>query len=83
MGAAPGIAGSAQPEVDGVFLCDEVETGFFIHLNNTGGPVDVWAVTGINEDQLVENGNGFSYYPAKIPPSLVTLVQPTPGPPRQ
>ena len=45
MGAAPGIAGSAEPEVDGCFLsADEWGYSFFLHINNTGGPVDVWAV---------------------------------------
>lgn len=76
MGAAAGIAGSAAAEVDGVFLCaDEFEVGFFVGMNNSGGPVDVWAVTGVDEGQLIESGNGFSYYPAKIPPSQATLIE--------
>lgn len=76
MGAAPGIAGSSAPEVDGVFLCaDEFEAGFFVRMNNTGGPVDVWAVTGIDERDLAESGSGFRYYPAKIPPGQVALVE--------
>jgi hypothetical protein len=38
------------PEEEGVFLCrDEFEAGFFVQINNTGGPVDVWAVTGSRE----------------------------------
>jgi hypothetical protein len=74
MGAAPGIAGSAEPEVAGVFLCDEDEVGFFQHINNTGGPVDVWAVTGIAADDLIDNGSGFSYLPARIPAAQVTLI---------
>src|SRR5260221_10739312 len=65
MGAAPGIAGSTAPEADGVFLCEgEFEVQFFTQMNNTGGPVDVWAVAGIDEQELVESGNGFRYYPA-------------------
>jgi len=48
MGAARGIAGSMSPEEKGVFLCrDEFEARFFIDLNNTGGPVDIWVVTGL------------------------------------
>jgi hypothetical protein len=74
MAAAPGIAGSAEPEVAGVFLCDEDEVGFFQNINNTGGPVDVWAVTGIAADDLIDNGSGFSYLPAVIPAAQVTLV---------
>lgn len=74
MGAAPGIAGSAEPEVAGVFLGDEEEVGIFLYMNNTGGPVDVWEVTGIAADDLVDNGSGFSYFPARIPAAQITLV---------
>jgi hypothetical protein len=75
MGAARGIAGSTAPEADGVFLCaDEFEADLFVQMNNTGDPVDVWAVTGIDERQLIESGSGFSYYPARIPASQVALV---------
>jgi hypothetical protein len=75
MGAAPGIAGSTAPEKKGVFLCrDEFEARFFVGLNNTGGPVDVWAVTGIEESELVTSGTGFCYFPAPIPPAQVTLA---------
>ena len=75
MGAAPGIAGSSAPEAEGVFLCDEFEVGFFLSMNNTGGLVDVWAVAGVDERDLVESGNGFCYYAAKVPPGQVTLVE--------
>ncbi len=76
MGVAPGIACSPAPEVDGVFLCgDEFEAGFFIRINNTGGPVDVWIVTGIDESQLIDAGSGLSYYPAPIPAGQVALSQ--------
>lgn len=78
MGAARGIAGSAAPEADGVFLCaDEFEVQFFVNMNNTGGPVDVWQVTGIEEEHLVDSPNGFSYFPAPIPRNQVTLVEPS------
>jgi hypothetical protein len=79
MAAAPGIAGSSRPEIDGVFLCrDEFEAAWFVGMNNTGGPVDVWTVTGVQADQLVDAGNGFEYFPGRIPPSQVAL---TTGPP--
>jgi hypothetical protein len=75
MGAAPGIAGSPVPEEDGVFLCrDEFEAGFFVRMNNTGGPVDVWAVAGIDEQQLVTAGSGFRYFPARIPRGQISLA---------
>ena len=68
MGAARGIAGSMTHEENGVFLCrDEFEARFFIDLNNTGGPVDVWVVTGVEEGGLVTGGSGFCYFPAAIP----------------
>jgi len=75
MGAAPGIAGSMSPEEEGIFLCrDEFEARFFIDMNNTGGPVDVWAVTGIEESELVTGGSGFCYFPAPILAAQVTLA---------
>lgn len=75
MGAARGIAGSMTAEENGVFLCrDEFEARFFIDLNNTGGPVDVWVVTGVAEGELVTGGSGFCYFPAPISPAQVTLA---------
>jgi hypothetical protein len=57
MGAAPGIAGNRAPEVEGVFLClDESDVGFFLHINNTGGPV-VQAVDDIDRRQLIRTGS--------------------------
>ena len=75
MGAARGIAGSMTPEEDGVYLCrDEFEARFFTDLNNTGGPVDVWVVTGVEESELVTGDSGFCYFPAAISPAQVTLA---------
>lgn len=81
MGAVPGIAGSTAAEAGGVFLCaDEFEAEFFVRMNNTGGPVDVWVVAGVGGRQLAEAGNGFSYCPAPIPPGQVALAGwPPPG----
>ncbi|MEU9560057.1 hypothetical protein [Streptomyces fumanus] len=76
MGAAPGIAGSRRPEVEGIFLCrSEEEAGFFLRINNTGGPVDLWAVDGIDEALLLDNGSGFGYVPGRIPAAQVRLVR--------
>jgi hypothetical protein len=76
MGAARGIAGSRVPEADGVFLCqDEFTVGFFVGMNNTGGPVDVWAVSGIDEEQMLDNGSGFFYFPGRISAGQVTLIE--------
>lgn len=75
MGAAPGIADSGSPEAEGVFLCpSECDAGFFMQINNTGGPVDVWAVDGIDEEELITTMNGFSYFPGRIPAHQITLL---------
>jgi hypothetical protein len=75
MGAARGIAGSAVPEADGVFLCEEFMVWFFVRMNNTGGPVDVWAVSGIDEEQMLDNGSGFFYFPGRISAGQVALIE--------
>ncbi|MFJ4868647.1 hypothetical protein [Streptomyces sp. NPDC088757] len=84
MGAAPGIAGSRRPEVEGVFLCrGEEEAEFFLQINNTRGPVDLWSVDGIDEGLLLDNGNGFVYLPGRVPAARLLLVRsdvpPRPG----
>ncbi|MGW0966489.1 hypothetical protein [Streptomyces sp. NPDC002516] len=83
MGAARGIAGSRRPEVEGIFVCRDEDTGFFFHINNTGGPVDLWSVDGVDEGLLLDNGNGFFYLPDRIPAARVRLVRadipPEPG----
>jgi len=82
MGAAPGIAGSGSPEAEGVFLCpSEFDADFFVQINNTGGPVDVWAVDGIAEEELITTANGFSYFPAHIPAHHLTLLNRSPEEP--
>lgn len=76
MGAARGIAGSRRPEVEGIFVCrGEEEAGFFLRINNTGGPVDIWSVDGIDEGLLLDNGNGFVYLPGRIPAARVRIVR--------
>jgi hypothetical protein len=76
MGAAPGIAGSSRPEADGIFLCDDAFTAdFFIRMNNTSGPVDVWQVDGVDADQMLDNGTGFFYVPGRISADRITLVE--------
>jgi hypothetical protein len=76
MGVAPGIAGSPHPEREGCFLArDETETEWFVGMNNTGGPVDVWAVELADDVVLVDAGDGYDYYPDKIPPEQLELVR--------
>jgi hypothetical protein len=72
----PGIAGSVQPEEEGCFLClDEWEASWFVRMNNTGGSVDVWAVDGVEEGEILESPEGFSYVRSRIPPQRLTLVR--------
>ena len=76
MGAAPGIAGSSRPEAHGVFVCrNENEADFFVRMNNTGGPVDLWSVADVDEALLTDNGNGFVYLPGRVPAARVRLVR--------
>jgi len=76
MAAARGIAGSRQPEEDGCFLArGEWEADWFVRMNNTGGPVDVWAVDGVRVEQLVPAPNGFVFFPGTVPASSLTLVR--------
>ena len=82
--AAVGIAGSPTPEVPGVYLCrDEVEADWFVSMNNTGGPVDVWGVDGVDPGSLVDNGSGHHYLPGTVPADRLTLLRrdlpPPPG----
>lgn len=73
MGAARGIAGSNEPEQQGCFLArDEWECDWFVRMNNTGGPVDVWEVAGIRSSDLVESPHHYFYYPGVIPPARLT-----------
>lgn len=74
MGAARGIAGSTRPEVDGIFLGHEHDVDYFTRLNNTGTEVDVWAVDGIDEDDLIDSPNGYLYLPGVIPADRLILI---------
>lgn len=74
MAAARGIAGSSVPEQAGCFLClDEFEMEWFVKMNNTGGTVDVWAVEGVEPNDLVESPEGHLYLPRTIGAELLTL----------
>ena len=76
MTATKGIAGSMRPEAAGVFLCvEDWQVGYFIDMNNTGGTVDVWEVTGVSKSQLIDAGSGYMYFPGSIPPDRLTLVR--------
>jgi hypothetical protein len=76
MSSARGIAGSHAPEQEGCFLClDEDEVEWFIQMNNTGGPVDVWAVHGVEDEALVESPEGHYYVARPLPPEVCELVR--------
>jgi hypothetical protein len=67
--------GNSAPEQAGCFLClNEFEMEWFVKtINTTGGPVDVWAVDGVDEKDLVESPEGHSYLPRPIAAHLLTL----------
>jgi hypothetical protein len=76
MGAAPGIAGSGEPEEDSVCLyLDEFDAKYVVEMNNTGGPVDVRAVDGVNQEQLLKTQSGYNYFPARIPVEQLALIE--------
>jgi hypothetical protein len=76
MRESSGIAGSLEPEQRGCFLCrGDGDVEFFVGMNNTGGPVDVWAVAGVDEESLVQSPEGFDFIRAPIPPGRLTLVR--------
>jgi hypothetical protein len=45
-------------------------------MNNTGGTVDVWAVSGIDKAALVESPEGYDHLPESIPPDRLKLIRP-------
>lgn len=76
MGAARGIAGSYQAEQEGCFLAaDAGERDWFVSMNNTGGPVDVWEVSGVEDSDLVQSPEYHYFRPGVIPTSQIRLVQ--------
>lgn len=76
MALAHGIAGSRAPEQNGCFLCrgeDEVE--WFVDMNNTGGPVDVWAVDGVDQRELLESPEGYYFVPRQVASRNIELMR--------
>lgn len=72
MADTPGIAGSALPELEAIFLCGTLgETKFFTEMS--GSPSDVWAVD--VRGMWLENGpSGWVIVNDPIPPARVRLV---------
>lgn len=76
MGAAAGIAGSRSPEQTGCFLAqDEHTRDWFVWMNNTGGPVDVWEADGVLLDDLLESPEGYLFHPGAIGVERLRLLQ--------
>jgi len=76
MGLARGIAGSVEAEQAGCFLAmNEHERDWFVGMNNTGGPVDVWEVADVDVEDLVESPEGHLYLPGVVPPGRLRLAQ--------
>ncbi len=75
MGPANGIAGSRVAEQQGCFLAlNEYERDWFVRMNNTGGPVDVWEVSGVVFDELIVAPQGYPYRPGVISPDMIRLT---------
>ena len=75
VGAASGLAGNIEAEADGVFLCETELVEFFIRINSTGGPVDLWEVRDVDPQALVDNGTGFRYLPGIVATDRIALVR--------
>jgi len=73
MGTVPGIAGSREPELAAVFLCESrEEAGFFTGMSRL--PADLWTVSG--DGLWVENGpDGWIILPEPVPPERLRLLQ--------
>src|SRR5580704_14093593 len=72
MGTTAGVAGSREPELPAVFLCESrEETGFFTSMSRL--PADLWAV---RVDGLwVESGpDGWIIVPEPVPPERLRLL---------
>jgi hypothetical protein len=75
MGLAPGIAGSRQPEEDGIFLVnDEFSVEWFAHMGLEGEheSVDVWAVT-LTDDPEIDEETEYPLIAKPIPPEAIRL----------
>jgi hypothetical protein len=76
MGDVRGIAGSIHPEEEGCFLCrDRQEADWFVAMNNTGGPVDIWVVDSVDTSKLVDAGSGYYFLPGVIARDRITLAE--------
>lgn len=75
MGVARGIAGSRRPEQEGCFLGDSGDVDWFVNMNNTGGPVDVWEIVDVELDDLVTSPENYFYVTAVITPDRMRLVR--------
>jgi hypothetical protein len=76
MGAAPGIANSREPELNGCFLCrgsDEVEwfAGF---IGGAHGTLDVWAVD-VSGLAIEESADGYAYCRGAIARERLKLIK--------
>jgi hypothetical protein len=75
-GRCSGYRRKHHPEADGIFLSTEDwDVDYFVRMNNTGGPVDVWQIDGVDADQMLDNGNGYPYLPGRIPADRITWVE--------
>lgn len=69
----PGVAGSTEPELDGIYLCEnESDVRFFTDMSRV--PTDIWAVD--VSGRWVESGpSGWVFVVEPIPADAVLLVR--------
>ena len=67
--------GAGRRKAGSFLALSEHETEWFVRMNNTGGPVDVWEVADVNEDDLVEAPEGHLYLPGVISRERLRLVR--------
>lgn len=66
---------SRQPEQDGCFIArGPWQRDYFVDMNNTGGPVDVWRVSNIDPEEFATSPEGYSYVPGAIAASQLVLT---------
>jgi hypothetical protein len=74
MGAAPGIAGSQRPEIEGIYLARSLSEGLWFAAFGTHASIDVWSVD-VRGLALLDGPDGFPYFPGSIGPERLQLVE--------
>jgi hypothetical protein len=73
MGAAPGVAGSTNPELPGIFLQEHADDDFFVQMSRT--TTDMWEVN-VNALWLESGPSGWWVVTSPIGPERLRLLPP-------